>query len=270
MNSYPLESTERERNRLERQARVLRPFTERLLRAAGAVEGASVLDLGTGAGDVALLAADVVGASGRVVSLDRDGANLDRARARIAAAGITNVAFVERDIADPPLEDFDVAIGRYVLMYQPDPVAVVRSIARAIAPGGSIAFHEISLYEGMRDDSWPPATRKFDETMSMLSPSLRRRVQNNIAPRLPSIFAEAGLDVSDWGFEMAGALVNADDAIVLGVDLMRTFEPLAIKDGAVRAGEIDWDAHERVWREAPPHAALTLPAGILGWARKRD
>jgi ubiquinone/menaquinone biosynthesis C-methylase UbiE len=269
MQAYPLERTDRERDRLERQARVLRPFTERLLRAAGAGTGSSILDLGTGAGDVALLAADIAGPSGRVVSLDQDAGNLERAGARIASAGITNLTFVQGDISDPPLDDFDVAIGRYVLMYQPDPVAVVRAIARAIRPGGSVAFHEISLYEGMRDDSWPPETRKFDETMSRLSPSHRRRVQNSMAPRLPSIFAEAGLDVSDWGFEMAGPLVNAADAIVLGVDLMRTFEPLAVADGAVPAGAIDWDEQERLWREVPPHAALTLPASVLGWARKR-
>lgn len=270
MTTYPLESTERERDRLERQARVLRPFTERLLRAAGAVPGASVLDLGTGAGDVALLAASLVGPSGRIVSLDRDAGNLERARARMAAANITNITFAQHDIADPPLKGFDVAIGRYVLMYQSDPVAVVRSIARAVKPEGTVAFHEINLYEGMHDDSWPSATRMFAETMMRLSPSLRRQVQNKIAPRLPSIFVEAGLDVSDWGFEMAAGLVNADDAIVLGVGLMRTFEPLAISDGAVVAGEIDWDAHERLWREAPPHAALTLPAGVLGWARVRE
>jgi hypothetical protein len=50
MSAYPLESSERERDRLERQARVHRPFTERWLRAAGAKTGASIVDLGTGAG----------------------------------------------------------------------------------------------------------------------------------------------------------------------------------------------------------------------------
>ncbi len=269
MSDYPLESTERERDRLERQARVLRPLTERLLRRAGAEPGASVLDLGTGAGDVAMLAAELVGPTGRVVSLDRDAGNLQRAHERGERAGYTNLSFLERDIADPPRlgEGFDVAVGRYVLMYQTDPVAVVRAIARAVRPGGAVAFHEISLYEGMRDDAWPASTRLFVETMAKLSPSLRRRIQANIAPRLPSIFVDAGLDVADWGFELSSPLVHAADAIPVGVDLMRTFEPLAIADGAIAAGEIDWDAQERVWRESPPHGALTLPASVLGWAR---
>src|SRR5215510_12843730 len=119
MSSYPLESSDRERARLSSQAQILRPFTERLLRNAGAREGAAILDLGTGAGDVALLAAEVVGRSGRVVSIDRDANNLAHARKRAAELGFANIEFVESDIAAPPSDaPFDLAIGRYVLMYQ--------------------------------------------------------------------------------------------------------------------------------------------------------
>ena len=47
------------------------PFTERLFKAAGMNPGMRVLDLGCGAGDVSMLAADLVGPSGSVIGIDR-------------------------------------------------------------------------------------------------------------------------------------------------------------------------------------------------------
>jgi ubiquinone/menaquinone biosynthesis C-methylase UbiE len=268
MTAYPLESTDRERDRLERQARVQRPFTERLLRAAGAKPGAAILDLGTGAGDVALLAAELVGPSGRVVTIDRDAANLERARARIAALGITNVACIEGDIAEPPEDQFDLSIGRFVLMYQADPVAVVCAVARVVRPGGAVAFHEMQLHEGVRGDSFPAAPQAFVATMMKLAAAMHRRVQNSLGSRLPSIMSDAGLDVSGWHFEISAPVVTREDAIVLMPGIMRTFTPLAVADGTLRPDEVDADALERWWRSNPEYAAMVMPSTVLGWARK--
>jgi SAM-dependent methyltransferase len=69
---YILGHSAREVRRLIRQAGILRPFTERLLRGAGIGRGTRVLDLGCGADDVAMLAAELVGASGSVVGIDRN------------------------------------------------------------------------------------------------------------------------------------------------------------------------------------------------------
>jgi ubiquinone/menaquinone biosynthesis C-methylase UbiE len=54
------------------QADILRPTTERLLRVAGVSKGMQVLDLGCGADDVSILAAEIVGPSGSVVGIDRN------------------------------------------------------------------------------------------------------------------------------------------------------------------------------------------------------
>jgi ubiquinone/menaquinone biosynthesis C-methylase UbiE len=268
MSAYPLESTDRERDRLERQARTQRPFTERLMRAAGAVPGASVLDLGTGAGDVALLAAELVGPTGRVVTIDRDPANLERASQRIASLGLTNITCVRGNIAEPPDEQFDLAIGRFVLMYQPDPVAVVRAIARTVRPGGAVAFQEMQMHAGIRGDPYPEPPEDFNVVMPQLAAAMYGFVQNSLGPRLPSILADAGLDVSGWHFEMAGPIVGRDDAAVLLPELMRTFTPLAVATGALKAEEVDADGHERWWRDNPEHAALAMPPTVLGWATK--
>ena len=60
-SDYVLGHNDREQLRLIRQARILAPFTDSFLRAAGIVSGMRVLDIGCGMGDVTMLAAQLVG-----------------------------------------------------------------------------------------------------------------------------------------------------------------------------------------------------------------
>src|SRR5437899_191130 len=90
---YALGSTEAEHERLIRQAARLSPLTERLFWEAGIGPGQRVLDLGSGVGDVAILAANLVGPSGEVVGIERDPHSIARARSRVAEAGLRNVSF---------------------------------------------------------------------------------------------------------------------------------------------------------------------------------
>ena len=68
---YPLGATSAEHARLIRQAVIWDPFTERLFRDAGIGPGQRVLDIGSGVGDVAMLAARLVGQSGAVIGVER-------------------------------------------------------------------------------------------------------------------------------------------------------------------------------------------------------
>src|SRR6476661_2432374 len=96
-SQYAFGSTDAEHQRLIRQAKWLVVPTERLFREAGIGPGQRVLDLGSGVGDVALIAARLVGPSGEVVGIERDQRSLARARARVAEAGLRNVSFIESD-----------------------------------------------------------------------------------------------------------------------------------------------------------------------------
>jgi ubiquinone/menaquinone biosynthesis C-methylase UbiE len=113
-------------------------MTERLLADAGIGMGMRVLDIGCGRGDVAFMAARLVGEHGQVVGVDREPGALAVARARALELELSRVAFVEGDFAAVPPEHgpFDAAVGRRVLMYQPDPVGSVRALARALRPPG--------------------------------------------------------------------------------------------------------------------------------------
>src|SRR6266404_5062311 len=144
-SDYILGNTDAEHERLIWQAARVSPITERLFREAGIGPGQRVLDIGSGVGDVAMLAARLVGPSGEVVGIERDPKSIAKARARVAEARLHNVNFTQSDVGEiPDSEPFEAAVGRFILMWLPDPVAALRSLSRLVRPGGVFAFHEAS------------------------------------------------------------------------------------------------------------------------------
>lgn len=106
------------------------------------------MDLGSGVGDVALLAARLVGPSGEVVGVEFDSRSINRARSRATEAGLHNVRFIEGDVTRFSSETFfDATVGRFILQFLPDPVAVLRSVSALVRRGGAVAFQE---------NSWSP------------------------------------------------------------------------------------------------------------------
>jgi cyclopropane fatty-acyl-phospholipid synthase-like methyltransferase len=125
-SEYVLGHTDREQLRLIRQARVLAPYTEHFLRDAGIAAGMRVLDIGCGMGDVTMLAAGLVGPTGSVVSIDLDQASIETARRRASAIGLDNATFCQADIATfADQQPFDAIVGRLVLEFVPDTVAII-------------------------------------------------------------------------------------------------------------------------------------------------
>src|SRR5262245_61059248 len=124
---YPLGHSERELERLAVQARDLAAHTTVLFRRAGISAGHRVLDRGCGAGDVSFIAAEIVGPGGNVVGIDRSPAAVDLARERERSVGQLNLTFKVGDAAKLAIAgEFDVIVGRLVLMYLPDPVKALR------------------------------------------------------------------------------------------------------------------------------------------------
>jgi len=144
--TYTLGRTEAETVRLIKQSRLYDRSTRRLLEDAGVSAGMKVLDLGSGAGDVAFIAADLVGPTGAVVGVDSNPAVLQTARGRAAATGMEQVRFIEGDIRTVALpDDFDAVVGRLVMVYVGDPVEAVRVAASHVRPGGIVAFQDLDF-----------------------------------------------------------------------------------------------------------------------------
>ena len=189
---YVLGNTDAEHERLIWQAIRVASITEGLFREAGIGPGQRVLDIGSGVGDVAMLAARLVGPTGEVVGVERDSKSLAKARARVTQAGLGNVSFTQSDVSEISHGQlFDAAVGRFILMWLPDPVAALRLLSRLVRPGGVFAFHEPSwapvLVQLAPLPLWSAAASCIHETM------LRTSANPEMGPDLYQTFQEAGL-----------------------------------------------------------------------------
>ena len=117
--------------------------------------GERVVDVGCGGGIDSLIAAKMVGSSGRVIGIDMTPAMADKARSSACAAGTPNVEFREGFGEALPVEDgwADVVISNGVLNLMPDKDAALREMARVLKPGGRLQIGDIQVQKPVPQDA---------------------------------------------------------------------------------------------------------------------
>jgi 2-polyprenyl-3-methyl-5-hydroxy-6-metoxy-1,4-benzoquinol methylase len=257
-----------ELDRLIDQGRWLGDLTAQLLRDAGLRAGMTVLDVGCGAGDVSFLAAQMVGADGSVIGDDRAPEPIALATSRAAAAGLANVRFVAGDIATLTLpERVDFVVGRLVLMYQPDPIAVVRHLGTLVNDNGVLAFHEFDIASATSEPRCP----LFEATIERIRQTfVRAGIGIRTGLLLGRLFEQAGLAAPTM--TLSARVEGGPDARIYAqlTGITRAVLPLISSTGVASAESIDIDTLEsRLRDEAVALDATIVPPPLIGaWTRR--
>jgi SAM-dependent methyltransferase len=124
-------------------------------------EGETVLDLGCGGGLDALLAANRVGPTGRVIGVDGSAEAVAKAAEAVSKGGYANVVFKVGRMEELPLEDesVDVVLSNCVVNYAADKLAVFREVLRCLRPGGRLALTDLVAdgefsQAALKDEVW--------------------------------------------------------------------------------------------------------------------
>jgi arsenite methyltransferase len=117
------------------------------LRIEPLAAGATVVDIGCGAGTDLLLAANAVGPGGRAIGVDMTEAMLRKAQAAAAEAGLANVDLRRGDALDLPIESAsaDAVISNGVLNLAPDKRRAFSEVLRVLRPGGRFLYADIAV-----------------------------------------------------------------------------------------------------------------------------
>lgn len=269
---YTQGRTAAETQRLIDQATVWDASTRDLMQAAGITTGQKVLDVGSGAGDVAFLAARMVGSTGSVVGVDQNHEILETARDRAKAAGLTNVTFLHGDFREADLpDDFDAAVGRLVLMYTSDLAGSIKAVASRVRPGGVVAFHE---YDASLTHAYLELmpSKPLGQRLMQVIEALYKHSGLDLAVGLGLYrgFIEAGLGAPNmWLYAPLGGAADWP-GYRLAADGIRSMLPLLEQLEVATADELDVDTlAERMAAEVEG----TLLPNIVGmhacaWARK--
>lgn len=268
--AYVMGRSDDETRRLIQQAQFLNPYTRQLLQEAGIAEGMRVLDAGTGAGDVALQAAEIVGPSGSVVGMDRDPAVLAVARERAHAAGLTNVKFMEGDLhAVAPSGDFDAVVGRLVLLHAPDPVVLLRGLGHQLRPGGVAVFQD--LQQSMTSLQTSPPLPLWGQVWRWIVATMQGAgVHLDVGYGLHRVFQSAGFPVPEM--EVAAPLIRGEDPAQYEwcASTLAMILPTTVKLGVATAEEVDIETlADRLRAEVLAADAVVRFTDLVGgWARK--
>ena len=240
--SYPMKYTEEELRRLRFQGRYWGKISLEVLQEAGIGTGMRVLDLGCGAGDFSLQAAELVGPSGSVLGIDRSARAVQQARRRAAALKVNHLRFQAADLETIDLSlTFDALIGRFILMFLADPTGTLARMIGRLVPGGVVAFVETDLTVARSI----PAVLRVETALEWIRETFRRAgISRDLGPRLWCLFRDAGLEEPRLVVRQKLHPAPCREGVRWVSELVRSLAPEMERLGVASADEVGIDTLE--------------------------
>ena len=237
--TYTLGRTSHETTRLIEQSRIYGESTQRFCKRAGITAGMRVLEIGSGAGDVALMLAELVGQDGQIVGVDVNPVILETARQRATEAGRRNVEFIAGDARGLAFSDkFDAIVGRFVLMYMADPREAFAKLVTHLNPGGIIAFQEpeYTLYPALLHSDTPLMNQLIKWILGAFEHS---GAHLNMGIGLYRAFVDAGLPPPTMHLESPIGAAETWAGYRYMATIFQSLLPLLEKYGLATAEQVD-------------------------------
>jgi SAM-dependent methyltransferase len=245
------------------EARLTAPVSERMVELAGLLPGMRVLDLATGRGEPAVVAARRVGPGESVLGVDLSASLLQMARERAIREGVANL---ELRVSNAESLDgvakahFHSTLVRWGLMYMDSPVAALVAARRAMVPRGvlvaavwaepervpyfTLPRRVLERYRPSSPiDPESPGTFRYADPERLHRDFLRGgfTIEHVEELDIPVMEAETGPDLVAWAraFGLTRLLNELPEEIQQAweVDMVRAAEPLR-RDGLVRLGGV--------------------------------
>jgi len=233
---YAIKGGRSGRERLRVLSHVLQAGTHDFLDKLGIRPGMACLDVGCGGGDVTREFARRVGASGRIVGLDMDAAQLEIVSAEAAAQNLHNIDYRLGNVLDSPqdLGSFDLVYTRFLLCHLSKPTEALLWMVRCLKPGGALAIEDCDFSGHF---CYPPSPA-FDRYVILCGEVMRRRGGDpQIGLKLPHMLTEAGLRLG--GVNVAHPADVDGDVKLLNALTMQNIVDAALNDSLASRDELD-------------------------------
>ena len=203
----------------------LKEFGDEAMRIYPPPAGGRLLDIGCGFGDTTQQLAGLVGPDGFAVGVDAAPRFIEAARAEAEEAGVANVRFDVMDVEQASFDErFDYAFSRMGTMFFNNPVAALRNVREALAPGGELVT---VVWRAREDNPWTYRAQvvterfvtkpeEYDEPTCGPGPFSMANADTTSGILLSAGFEDVALRRCDLSF-MSGT--DVDEAIDLTLDL---------------------------------------------------
>ncbi|MBD1365094.1 methyltransferase domain-containing protein [Mucilaginibacter sp. ZT4R22] len=252
------------KSRLNVLASVLENSTRNLLLANGLKEGSAFLDVGCGGGNVATMAAEIVGKQGYITALDFDESLIALNRQDAAAQGIGNLkyhAISAYDVANQ--NEFDVVYARFLLSHLQRPAEVLLNMVRAAKPGGRIVVEDVQF----SGHFCYPANAAFERYLQLYSALATTRGQNpEIGPALFGMLKQTG--ITAVGFDVIQPAFSSGAGKQMAYITMDRIKKAVISQGLATEDEVAQILSQLAAFTADEQSIISLPRIFRVWGVK--